>query len=72
MGMLQWGRAWEPGGARQLDLAGDVHHRASMGPGLGARRGPRFRLQLPQCSAASMGPGLGARRGRRSTPRASS
>ena len=61
--MLQWGRAWEPGGAEEPEARARRRQGASMGPGLGARRGgPALGVRL-HLDVASMGPGLGARRG---------
>ncbi len=66
---LQWGRAWEPGGAEGRPLALRVDDLASMGPGLGARRGLRSR-RWPRCSARSFnGAGLGSPEGLARSPR---
>ena len=66
--MLQWGRAWEPGGAARPGRFPRRRPGASMGPGLGARRG-RSKAPVPLApSSCFNGAGLGSPEGPATRP----
>ncbi len=63
-GELQWGRAWEPGGAGGKGSEPACRPPASMGPGLGARRGRARSTRGCRRGRSFNGAGLGSPEGR--------